>query len=267
MDQAATLNCNEKPMNADPKSISHPQSPLSLPLRFSFDSIVNSHCDHTRELAFIFDLDGVIIDSMPFHYEAWKESFHRFDISITREEIYQREGQKREITAREVYECYTGKYPGEEVVDLIIRIKEEVYRDTFEIRMVPDIEDLLELLKAKKIKIGLTTGSTSLSFDFRFRKDFLNIFDAIVSGEEAMHCKPEPDPYILTIRKLNIRPKGCFAIENAPLGILSAVAANLTCFAVKGTSPLKDEELESAGAHHIYKDIAELKGALVQELF
>jgi beta-phosphoglucomutase len=250
---------------AKPKSRSCLQYYGGLSLRFPIDSIADSCSERKAEIAFIFDLDGVIIDSMPFHYEAWKESFRSFDISISRDEVYRREGQKREITAKEIYERYKGKYPTKEVVDSIIRTKERVYKSVFEFRMVPDIEDLLKLLKTKKIKLGLTTGSTSLLFDFQYRKDFLNIFDAIVSGEEAMNCKPEPDPYILTIRKLNISPNSCFAIENAPLGILSAVAANLTCFAVKGTSPLIDEELKSAGAHHIYKDIAELKRALVPD--
>jgi beta-phosphoglucomutase len=219
------------------------------------------------DVAFIFDLDGVIIDSMPFHYRAWEEAFNKVGVTLTKEEIYEREGEKREITAREVFRHHKGVYPAARVVESIIRTKEEIYKSIFEIRLLPGVVDLLELLTSRKVKLGLTTGSTSLSFDFQHQKDLLEKFDAIVAGEEAINCKPAPDPYLLTVEKLNVPADSCFVIENSPLGVISALAANLTCIAVIGTSPLPAEALKRIGAHYIFTNLNELRDTLLTDHF
>lgn len=211
----------------------------------------------------IFDLDGVLIDSMPFHYQAWREAFKSFGIDITRNEIYEREGEKREITAKELYAKHALREANAELVKSIIQVKDAIYHRIFRVVFIPDALDLLSLLKSKSVKVGLVTGATSLDTLFRQHTGFLGVFDAIVDGDEPEKGKPAPDPYLIAVRKLGLLTQNCCAVENAPLGIRSAVAANLTCFAVKGPSPLSEETLKAAGAHSVYEDIEQLEDHIV----
>ena len=228
----------------------------------------NGEKDHNvnSEKTFIFDLDGVLIDSMPFHFQAWREAFGKVDIIISKDEVYEREGQKSEIAASEIYKKHTGKEPTSDLLNLIIEAKKDIFNRIFRLKIFPGVSGLLTLLRNKNAKIGLVTGSTYLAKMFHCRKEFLDIFDVIVAGEDSENSKPAPDPYIIAVQKLNALSEKCYVIENAPLGIKSAVAANLTCFAVKGTSPLSEETLKDAGAHFVFKDIEELKDHLVRLL-
>lgn len=216
--------------------------------------------------AVIFDLDGVLIDSMPFHYQAWREAFKRFGIAIAREEIYEREGEKREITAKELYAEHVAQEANADLIKSIIQAKDSIYHRLFRVIFIPGAMNLLSLLKSKNVRIGLVTGATSLDILFRPHIGFLAVFDAIVDGDEPEKGKPAPDPYLIAVRKLGLSTQNCCAVENAPLGIRSAVAANLTCFAVKGPSPLSEETLKGAGAHSVYKDIGQLADHLVNYL-
>lgn len=214
--------------------------------------------------AVIFDLDGVIIDSMPFHYAAWQEAFAEVGIDVPEEEIYQREGEKGEITAKEVYKKFKNEEPASDLVRFITKTKRDKYRDKFELRVMPGIPELLITLKNKDLKLALVTGSSLQVFQ-QFRKNcsLFELFDVIITGEDTRNGKPAPDPYIMAVKKLDIPSTNCYVVENGPLGIKSAVSANLTCFVIKGSSPLPEKALQEAGAKFIFKDIAELETYLI----
>lgn len=220
--------------------------------------------DLTVRRAVIFDLDGVIIDSMPFYYLAWKGAFKEFDIDISEEEVYQREGEKREITAREVYIKFKHKEPSPDIIKLIIKTKEEIYKEKFKLQVFPGIQELLTTLKGKNVKLALVTGSVRQTIQ-QFQKDcpLFDLFDVVITGEDTKNGKPAPDPYNLAIKKLGISLINCYAVENGPLGIRSAVNAGLICFAVKGPSPLSAEVLKNAGAFSVYENIEGLKKHLI----
>lgn len=213
----------------------------------------------TVQKAVIFDLDGLLIDSMPFYYMAWSESFKRVDVNIRKEEIYMREGEKKEVTAREVYKQYKKEEPTPDLIEIIIKTMNEFFSQKSKVRILPQVPELLTYLKSKKVKLGLVTGSTSLVEKFQHHKEFINLFDAIVAGEDTINGKPMADPYNKAIEKLGVSKENCYVVENAPLGIKSAVAAGLTCFAVKGESPLSEKILKDAGACFVYKDLTELR--------
>lgn len=215
----------------------------------------------TGQKAVIFDLDGVIIDSMPFYYKAWKYAFATVGIDVSEEEIYGREGEKREVTARDVYRKYKKKEPSERIVRDIVAEEEKTYHQIFESKIFPGIEEVLRLLKAKNIKLGLVTGSVSKTIEKLKGENaqLFSFFDVIVTGEDTVHGKPSPDPYLVAVEKLNVPARNCYVVENAPLGIQSAVSAGLMCFAVKGSSVLSEDVLKEAGADFVYKDIEEMR--------
>ena len=173
--------------------------------------------------AVFFDLDGVLIDSMPFHYQAWREAFREFDITVTQEEIYEREGEKRETTARELYTKHKGKKPTADLVKSIIQSKDKIYSCVFRVQFSDGALGLLELLKSNHVKVGLVTGATSLNDLFRQHTGFLSIFDAIVDGDEPERGKP--DPIQLVASKSWVLCGGCMWRKSA-FGDRSAVAAN-----------------------------------------
>lgn len=217
----------------------------------------------TIQKAVIFDLDGVLIDSMLFYYWAWNEAFKKVGISINKEDIYEREGEKGEITARELYKKYKGKEPNSDIINVITETKDEAFRRIFKVQIFPGALELLTSLKSKSVKLGLVTGSTSLADKFKKHNKFLEIFDAIVTGEDTKNGKPMPDPYLMAVQKLAVSTKNCYAVENSLLGIKSAIEAGLTCFVVKGPFSLSDKMLKNAGVNYIYKNIIELKKHLI----
>jgi beta-phosphoglucomutase len=217
----------------------------------------------TVQKAVIFDLDGVLVDSMHFHYQAWSETFDKVGIDISEEEVYEREGEPNKVIAMEVYKKYKGQEPNLDILNSIIETKKEVYKRISKVQIIPGILELLTSLKDKNVKLGIVTGSTSIADTFQQHKEFLALFDVIITGEDAKKSKPAPDPYNMAVEELGISKKNSYVVENAPLGIKSAVAAGLTCFAVRGPSPLTEKTLKDAGAHFVYRDIAELKKHLV----
>ena len=219
----------------------------------------------TEKKAVIFDLDGVIIDSMPFYYEAWKHAFAVVGIDVSKEDIYEREGEKREITAREIYNKYKKKEPSESLIRRIVAEKEKIYHKIFEFRVFPGVKETLDLLKAKNIKLGLVTGSVSKTIGKLKEENnsLFTLFDVIVTGEDTRNGKPSPEPYLIAVERLNVPAHNCYVVENAPLGIKSATDADLMCFAVRGSSVLSENVLKEAGADFVYKDVQEMKRHLI----
>lgn len=213
--------------------------------------------------AIIFDLDGVLIDSMPFYYVAWKSAFSELNIDITEEEIYQREGQKRESIACEIFKKYAKKDPDTHTIKLIVKRKEEEFNSIFEVRPIPGAIKLLNDLKAKKIKLGLVTGSIKPEERLKTHCEFLKLFDTIITGNDTKKGKPYPDPYQKAIKDLNISEENAYAIENSPLGVKSAVSAGITCFAVKTSTFISSEVLLNAGASIVYDDFDKLRKHLI----
>lgn len=214
--------------------------------------------------AVIFDLDGVIIDSMPIYYEAWREAFKEVGVNINENEVYQREGEKAEITAREVYKKFKNEEPSLDLIGFIVKTKRDTYKGKFKLRVFPGIPELLTSLKEKNVKLALVTGSVRQTIQ-QIQEDLhlFQLFDVVVTGEDTRNGKPAPDPYNMAVEKLGISPVNCYVIENGPLGIRAAVRAGLICFAVKGTSPLSVDILKNEGALFVYNDVEELRKHLI----
>ena len=129
--------------------------------------------------AVIFDLDGVLIDSMKYHAYAWQEAFRKCQIEIAEGDAYELEGAKSEDTVRILYRKYTGRKPEEHLVRIVIETKEGIYRREFKLEVIDGASELVSALKQKGLKLGLVTGSTELGEVFAGKKGFLEDFDAI----------------------------------------------------------------------------------------
>ena len=213
--------------------------------------------------AVIFDLDGVLLDSMPCYYLAWKRAFETQHIEVTKDELYRREGEKRTKTVIGVFEDNKGYKPSVRVVEQIIGTMRDAFLGSFETKLFPYSRELLTALKRERTKLGLVTGSDSVAQMFGREKDLLSLFDVIVTGHDTREGKPSPQPYEAAMQRLELSPaRGC-AVENSPLGIQSAKAARLFCFAVRNSSPIPEEELKQSGADIVCSTNEELMKQLV----
>ena len=209
--------------------------------------------------AVIFDLDGVLIDSMPFYAEAWRKAFELHGLQVGHEEIYHGEGLQRKETVRRVYRKHRGLEPDDMLIDAIGQAEEAFLQEIFSLRFMPGALSLLDELRRLGRRLALVTGSTELAAKFADQAHILRHFEVIVTGDLTERGKPAPDPYHLALQNLALDAEHCCVVENAPLGIQAAKAAGLYCVALRASSPLARDVLQSAGADHVCDDFSALR--------
>ena len=188
--------------------------------------------------AVLFDFDGVVAETMPYHVKAWQQAFVENKIEITREDIYFQEGQIANEIARNLAK-EKGLFLDESELEQIVKNKRAIYKNITKAQVYPATKKIVSQLKQMSIKLGLVTGSILPNMVVVTGEAFLKNFDVIVTGDSVTNNKPHPEPYLTAARKLNVEPKECVVIENAPLGIQAAKSAGMYCIALKTT--IKDE--------------------------
>ncbi|MDW5550074.1 HAD family phosphatase [Methanosarcina sp.] len=191
--------------------------------------------------AIIFDVDGVLVDSMPFQAEAWVKTFKEVGINITREDIYELEGSNNKKLIELIFEK-AGKEPEPWHLEQLPEKKREAL-EFDRIKPYEGITNCLEVLK-RHFKLALVSGSHNDTVNKIVNKYFSNYFDVIITGSDLERGKPNPDPYLKALEKLDLTKNECIVIENAPMGITAAKRAGLYCVAV--ASMLEPEKIEHA---------------------
>jgi len=209
--------------------------------------------------AFIFDMDGVLLDSMPYHYLAWQEAFRSLGIEIDQREIYLREGEQGRVTAREISEK-KGKRLTEEEIERLVQLKESIFQQICPPRVFDGVGELLEELKEKGKVLGLVTGTSQAEVRKILPPNLLILFDTLVTGDQVSQGKPAPDPYLKAMERLRLSAQDCLVIENSPNGILAAKRAGLDCVAL--TTSLPKQYL--SGADLVLEDWGQLRSLLLR---
>ncbi len=191
----------------------------------------------------IFDMDGVVVDGMPYHIKSWKEALSTIDMAVSDLEIYLMEG----MTGRETMEIFIKKSNrsiSNETAERVIKLKRKIFNDIFTVTLIKGIKDFLLKLKERQYNLALVTGTRLEVVKKVLKMGLDNVFEVIVTGEMVDKGKPDPEPYLKAVDKLNAKKEDCIVIENAPAGITSAKSAGLTCFAVQTSLP--EEYLKEA---------------------
>jgi beta-phosphoglucomutase len=184
----------------------------------------------------LFDLDGVLINSMPVHARAWKKTFSALGIVLEDIDIYRREGMSGPASIRDIFLEKKMPLPDEESLIGIIESKHTFFQKN-EIRLFAEIDDIINILKSRKIRMGLVTGSHRATVDETVPPGIIQSMSVIVTSDDVLHGKPHPESYIKALKKIGAKVDSTLVIENAPMGIRAAKNAGLLCYAVETTLP------------------------------
>ena len=219
--------------------------------------------------AVLFDMDGVLYDSMPNHSIAWQESMAKCGITMTSDDAYATEGARGVDTIRQMVRLQQHRDISEKEAQKMYDLKTQLFHQLPEPPVMPGIFSLMEKIKEEGLQVGVVTGSGQRPLINRILRDFGDYVEEahITTAYDVEHGKPYPDPYLMGLQKAgNLAPWEAIVIENAPLGVRAGYAAKIFTIAVN-TGPLPDEELLGAGANLIYPNMQELSDDWFRSLF
>lgn len=180
--------------------------------------------------AVIFDRDGVIVNSSSIHIKSVEKAFESLGINIT-------EDDKMYVVSKhpkEYVKHFSKKYEFSE--DDFLREQEINYNNMFEkasLDLFENTIDVVKKLKDKEIKLALVTSSDRKSTDKVLSKANLEgVFDATVTVEEVVNRKPNPEPYLLAMKKLDLSSNDCIIVEDSSTGLESAKRARVKCIII-----------------------------------
>ncbi len=206
------------------------------------------------------DLDGVVLDSMRFHVLAWQEALAERGIDAPAEAIYLHEGDVENTALFRRLEGESSRRDDEFIRGVFDR-QMEIFtrRYAHQVRPFPEAVSALENLKAAGMRLALVTSSARPVVDRILPTSLTTLFEQVVTGDMVSRGKPHPEPYLAAMRAMRLEdPRPAAAVENAPAGVRSALAAGLTCLAL--TTTLAAEWLGEA--HAVFPSWLELTASL-----
>lgn len=181
--------------------------------------------------AVLWDLDGVIADTGPYHCRAWQEVFSQIGVCFTEEHFIKHFGQRNDTIIRDT----VGQDIPQAELEAIAEKKEQAYRRLVagNIRALPGSVELLASLKRGGIKSAIASSAPPENVSVVIKGlGIEKYFDAIACGREVSEGKPNPQIFLLAAAKLKAEPAGCVVIEDAVAGVTGARRAGMKCLAV-----------------------------------
>ena len=194
--------------------------------------------------AFIFDLDGVIVDTAKYHYLAWKELANQLGFDFTMEQNERLKGVSR-VRSLEILLDIGKVHLEEDQKSKYLKEKNEQYLQYIakmdHTEILPGIDDLLHYLKLNKIPFSLGSASKNARLILEIL-DLIGLFDAIVDGNDVSTAKPDPEVFLLAAEKLGMRPEECIVIEDAQAGIEAANKADMISIGIGDANVLHEAD-------------------------
>ncbi|WP_452227451.1 beta-phosphoglucomutase [Lacinutrix cladophorae] len=210
---------------------------------------------------FIFDLDGVIVDTAKYHFLAWKELAKSIDIDFTHEQNEQLKGVSR-VKSLEKILAWGNKTISETQFKALMLKKNEEYLSYIakmdDKEILPDVPKILNYLIQKEQPISLGSASKNAR-PILEKVNLLSKFNAIVDGNDVSNAKPDPEVFLIAAKHLNIKPENCIVFEDSVAGVQAANTANMISIGIG-----KKEVLHEAD--YIFSDFTEIENSFIQEL-
>jgi len=186
--------------------------------------------------AVIWDMDGVIADTAPYHLKAWQQVFRKRGVKFTEEDFRRNFGQRNDTIVRNTL----GQGTPQSEIDTITMEKENNFRNGVRqrIKPLPGAISLIKSLAEHGFKVALASSApienirlitTGLGIN--------NYFQPIIAGRDVTEGKPSPQGFLLAAQRLGVEPKKCIVIEDAVAGVSAAKKAGMHCLAVTNTHP------------------------------
>ena len=214
--------------------------------------------------AILFDMDGVLFDSMPGHAYAWAKVMTAYGLPMCEADAFENEGRTGIGTISIFTQRYWGRDATEEEARELYARKTVVFNEYMASRggeapKMPGAEDVLNKVRECGLKRVLVTGSAQQSLLSRLEKHYPGHFtpELMVTGDDVRYGKPNPEPYLMALQKAGITADEAMVVENAPLGIRAAVAAGIRTIAVN-TGPLDKQLLMNEGASYLFPSMQAL---------
>ena len=203
--------------------------------------------------AVLFDMDGVLFDSMKNHAVAWVEAMKRYGMHMEKEEAYLHEGRTGSGTINIISQRERGHQATKQEVKEIYQTKSDIFNSLPKAEPMPGAYELLQKIKKGGLIPMVVTGSGQLSLLDKLNHSYPDVFkqELMVTAFDVKYGKPNPEPYLMALQKAHIKANEAIVVENAPLGVRAGVAAGIFTVALN-TGPLPDKALLDEGADLLF---------------
>lgn len=176
----------------------------------------------------IFDLDGVIVESEDAHIEAERQTFLKYHVLVSVEELHRYTG----TTAKAMFTALIAKYKLDTTFEEINRQKEQILFRLLDQDAEPTrgVLSLIQKLKRKGIRLAVGSSSTRKLVDYVLKKlNIASMFDCVIAAEDVEHSKPNPEIFLRAATELGVKPDQCLVIEDSELGVEASKSAGMKC--------------------------------------
>jgi len=185
-------------------------------------------------------MDGVLIDAMPFHAEAFQIAFREIvKLEIDKRDVFLLEGMPGPELIKEIFKRNNLKSPDEKLVEGISNRKKELFEELQRARAFTGVKELIESLNCENCLKAVVSGASRKEVESLLEQNNLGQFDLIISGEDLEEGKPSPEPFSTALSKLGLKPSEALVVENSPLGVDSAAKANIEYIITLNNTPLE----------------------------
>ncbi|APU66919.1 MAG: beta-phosphoglucomutase [Bacteroidota bacterium] len=211
--------------------------------------------------AVIFDLDGVIVDTAKFHFQAWKKLANDLGFDFTHEQNEQLKGVSRVESLKKILK-WGDMELSEEEFNRQMALKNDNYlsyvEEMDENEILPGVPKVLKYLKENNIPFAL--GSASKNARTILKKiNLYEDFDAIVDGTDVSKAKPDPEVFLIAAEKLKAEPQDCVVFEDSVAGVEAANIGKMTSIGIGDEKVLQE-------ADHIFNDFTEISIEFIENL-
>ena len=201
-------------------------------------------------------MDGTIVDSLPYHYEAWKIFFNENKVENFSEKLNEYKGGGTLDLMRTVY----GNQYSKKELKKMSEDKEKIFRKIYkgEIKQILGFKKFLDELKSKDIMVGLASNAIRKNVSMIINElEIYDYFDSIICGDEVINGKPNPEMFNETIDRFNINKDECLIFEDSLEGILAAKNSGVKVIGI--TSSSSNKVLKDAGCVMSISDYLDFK--------
>ena len=190
----------------------------------------------------IFDLDGILFDSEYYQWQGWVEPLREYGIELTKEMYFAYAGKNGKQIDEELVKDFNLNIP----IGTLLGEKKKLIEKWFNEKIMPIMPFAKEavefFISNPQFKIALCSGGDTEEIMVKLEKnDFVKYFPVIVAGSDVEKSKPNPDIYLLAVKKLGLKPEECLAFEDTQYGLQAAYSAGTHCFAVPNEYSLKQD--------------------------